>query len=86
MLPRSCGLFHQVRYPDNLIHFYFSDLYTLTNTKCRSGQKITVTLPELDFELGNDKFPLQVAVDGGAPKLEIEWEFDLAFGFDEESG
>jgi hypothetical protein len=52
----------------------------------RLGQKYNNTLPELDFEIGNDNFPLQVAVNGGKPVLQIEWEFNLAFGFDEESG
>ena len=43
--------------------------------------------PELDFALGNENFPLQIAVDGGTPpELVIEWKFDLAFGFDEETG
>ena len=52
----------------------------------RLGQTYRVNLPELEFEIGNDGLPLQVVVDGGTPVLEIEWEFNLAFGFDEETG
>jgi hypothetical protein len=53
---------------------------------CTSGQKYTFALPELDFQLGNDGFPLQIYVDSGTPELSIEWQFKIAFGFDEQSG
>lgn len=51
-----------------------------------SGQKYIFALPELDFQLGNDGFPLQLYVDSGTPELSIEWQFKIAFGFDEQSG
>ena len=55
-------------------------------TVLRLGQTYSVNLPELEFEIGNDGLPLQVVVNGGTPVLEIEWEFNLAFGFDDETG
>lgn len=53
---------------------------------CASGQSYIVSLPELDFEIGNDGLPLQLNVDSGTPMLSIEWGFTLAIGFDEVSG
>ena len=50
------------------------------------GQKYEIVLPELDFELGNDALPLQLNIDSDPPVLEIEWQFDLAFGIDNDDG
>lgn len=50
-----------------------------------SGQKISITLPELDFEL-DGALPLQLNIDSDKPVLTLEWGFLLAFGFDEKDG
>ena len=51
-----------------------------------SGQRIEILLPELDFELPSG-LPIQLEVSSeDAPKITIEWEFKLAFGFDEDDG
>lgn len=50
------------------------------------GQSYKVTLPQLDFELGNNQLPLQIKVDSGNPVMSISWSLTLAFGFDETSG
>lgn len=50
------------------------------------GQEYLITLPALDFELGNKALPLQLNVDSSPPEFSIEWKFTLSFGFDEEDG
>jgi hypothetical protein len=48
------------------------------------GQTYTITLPPLNFDVGNDKLPLQIQLDATRnPQLTLEWAFKLAFGFDE---
>ena len=43
-------------------------------------------LPELNFKLDNDALPLQFNISDNQPTLTIEWEFTLAFGFDDNDG
>lgn len=50
------------------------------------GQQIDVPLPSLNFKLDNEALPLQLEISGNQPILTIEWEFKLAFGFDESDG
>jgi hypothetical protein len=51
------------------------------------GQTFTITLPPLNFDIGNDKLPIQIKMDQTQnPELVLEWGFKLAFGFDEEAG
>ena len=55
-------------------------MFCFTNT----GQRLTITLPPLNFHLGNDNLPLQIELDSdGQPALTLEWSLKLAFGFDE---
>ena len=44
------------------------------------GQSVSITLPDLDFELDVDLLPLQLNVDSEPPVLTLSWEFTLAFG------
>ena len=51
------------------------------------GQTFTFELPPMNFDLGNDNFPLQIATNSTEkPALTIDWSFKLAFGFDETDG
>ena len=51
------------------------------------GQTFTVSLPPMNFDLGNDNFPLQISTSSSErPTLNITWNFKLAFGFDEDDG
>ena len=51
------------------------------------GQSYTIELPALNFDLGNDNFPLQISMESTEqPSLTLEWSFKLAFGFDEDVG
>lgn len=40
----------------------------------------------MDFELDIDALPLQLNVESNPPVLNLEWQFTLAFGFDENEG
>jgi hypothetical protein len=51
------------------------------------GQTYSIDLPPLNFDLGNDKFPLQISSRSTEqPSLSLEWSFKLAFGFDDNDG
>ena len=49
------------------------------------GQTFNVSLPPMNFDLGNNNFPLQIST-SERPTLDITWNFKLAFGFDEDDG
>lgn len=49
------------------------------------GQKINIPLPGLNFKLPS-YLPLSFDIVDNQPVLEIEWQFKLAFGFDEDDG
>ena len=49
------------------------------------GQNYTIELPPLNFDLGNNKFPLQLSLNTTA-ELNVHWQFKLAFGFDANDG
>ena len=51
------------------------------------GQNFTIELPPLTFDLGNNKFPLQISLNSTeGPSLNLNWQFKLAFGFDVNDG
>ena len=51
------------------------------------GQTFTIDLPPMNFDLGNDNFPLQIkTASTEQPSLTLEWSFKLSFGFDENAG
>ena len=51
------------------------------------GQTFTIDLPAMNFDLGNENFPLQIKTQSTEqPSLTLEWNFTLAFGFDEKDG
>ena len=48
------------------------------------GQEYTFELPPLNFDLGNEAFPLQITMDPTEQlTLTIDWRFKLSFGTDE---
>ena len=54
------------------------------------GQTINIPIPGLNFKLEGDALPLEFSISDNlsdnTPSLEIEWQFKLAFGFDEDDG
>ena len=51
------------------------------------GQEYQIELPDLDFDLGNENFPLQISMGSDeSPTIMLEWSYKFAFGFDEEDG
>lgn len=44
-----------------------------------------IPIPDLNFKLPSD-LPLAFKIEDNTPTLVIEWEFKLAFGFDEDDG
>lgn len=51
------------------------------------GQTYTIELPPVNFDIGNEAFPLQINAGSSAqPILSLEWSFKLAFGYDESDG
>ena len=51
------------------------------------GQTYTIKLPPMNFDLGNENFPLQISTSADEqPTLNLTWSFKLAFGFDEKDG
>lgn len=49
------------------------------------GQNFSVPIPGLNFKLPS-ALPFTFEVSDNEPSLVIEWQFDLAFGYDEDSG
>ena len=49
------------------------------------GQVFSVPIPGLNFKLPS-ALPFTFEVSDNEPSLDIEWQFDLAFGYDEDSG